>query len=176
MAIAILLLMHRQINGSNTMVAEFKLNLKAISEISDQQFYQLCQDNSELKFERNASGEVLIMSPTGGETGLRNFEIICQFGAWNKTYDLGYCFDSSTCFKLPNGANRSPDVSFIVKAKWEQLSLLDRENFPPIAPVFVLELMSPSDQLKETQEYLGFAAQFFAFFELALNPAQLQFS
>ncbi len=134
------------------MIAEMKINLKAISGITDEQFYQICRDNSDIKFERNAAGEILVVSPTGGETGIRNFDIIGQFWAWNNTYQLGYCFDSSTCFKLPNGANRSPDLAFIVKERWERLSSREREIFPPIAPDFVLELMSPSDSLKDTQD------------------------
>ena len=134
------------------MTTEMKINLKSISGITDEQFYQVCRDNADLKFERNAVGEILVMSPIGGETGIRNFDIIGQFWAWNNSYQLGYCFDSSTCFKLPNGANRSPDVAFVVKERWEQLSRKEREVFPPIAPDFVLELMSPSDSLKDAQD------------------------
>lgn len=134
------------------MLAEIKINLSVISGITDKQFYQICRDNSDVKFERNAEGEILVVSPTGGETGIRNFDIIGQFWIWNNTYHLGYCFDSSTCFKLPNSANRSPDVAFIVKQRWESLSNKEREIFPPIAPDFVLELMSPSDSLKDTQD------------------------
>jgi Uma2 family endonuclease len=134
------------------MLAETKINLSAISGITDEQFYKICRDNSDVKFELNAAGEILVVSPTGGETGIRNFDIIGQFWAWNNTYYLGYCFDSSTCFKLPNGANRSPDVAFIVKERWENLSSQEREIFPPIAPDFVLELMSPSDSLKDAQD------------------------
>ncbi|MFM7438276.1 MAG: Uma2 family endonuclease [Snowella sp.] len=120
--------------------------------LTDEQFYQICRENADVKFERNAAGEILIMSPTGGETGIRNFDIIWQFGCWNNTYHLGYCFDSSTCFKLSNGGNRSPDVAFIIKERWENLSHQEKEGFPPIAPDFVLELMSASDSLKEAQD------------------------
>ncbi|MGB3536088.1 MAG: Uma2 family endonuclease [Microcoleaceae cyanobacterium] len=137
------------------MTIEMKLNFNAISGVTDEQFYQICRDNLDIKFERNAEGKILIISPTGGETGIINFDIIGQFGSWNNRYRLGYCFDSSTCFKFPNGANRSPDVSFILKERWEQLSLKDREKFPPIVPDFVLELMSPSDSLKETQDKMA---------------------
>ena len=129
-----------------------KINLNSISGMTDEQFYQFCRDNCDLKFERNAAGEILVMSPTGGETGIRNFDIIGQIWLWNNSYQLGYCFDSSTCFKFPNGANRSPDVAFIIKRRWEQLSSQEREIFPPIVPDFVLELMSPSDSLKVTQD------------------------
>ncbi|MGB3403305.1 MAG: Uma2 family endonuclease [Microcoleaceae cyanobacterium] len=137
------------------MKIEMKLDFSAISGLTDEQFYQICRDNLDIKFERNSQGEILIISSSGGETGIRNFDIIGQFGSWNNRYKLGYCFDSSTCFKFPNGANRSPDVSFILKERWETLSLQDREKFPPIVPDFVLELMSPSDSLKDTQEKMA---------------------
>ena len=135
------------------------VNLNPIIQLSDQQFYQLCRENPEVKFERNAKGEILIMSPTGGGTGKRNFEIGVEFGIWNRKYKLGVCFDSSTCFKLPDGANRSPDVAWIKKERWDTLTPAEQEKFSPIAPDFVLELMSPSDSLQETrakmQEYIN---------------------
>lgn len=128
------------------------VNFKAIAQLTDDQFYQLCRDNPDVKFERNAKGEIVIMSPTGGETGNRNFEIAIEFGNWNRQTKLGKGFDSSTCFKFPNGANRSPDVSWIKQERWDALTPEQREKFPPIAPDFVLEFMSPTDTLKETQE------------------------
>ena len=135
------------------------VNLNPIIQLTDNQFYQLCRENPEIKFERNTKGEILIMSPTGGETGKRNFEIGIDFGIWNRQTKLGVCFDSSTCFKLPNGANRSPDVAWIKKDRWDKLTTEEQEKFPPIAPDFVLELMSPSDTLQETrakmQEYIN---------------------
>jgi Uma2 family endonuclease len=135
------------------------VNLNPIIHLTDNQFYQLCRENPEVKFERNTKGEILIMSPTGGETGKRNFEIGIDFGIWNRQTKLGVCFDSSTCFKLPNGANRSPDVAWIKKDRWDTLTPEEQEKFPPIAPDFVLELMSPSDSLQETrakmQEYMN---------------------
>ncbi|MHC5772689.1 Uma2 family endonuclease [Nostoc sp.] len=128
------------------------INLNPIIELTDNQFYQLCRENPEIKFERNAAGELLIMPPTGGETGNRNIEIAADFVIWNRQTQLGVCFDSSTCFKLPNGANRSPDVAWIRQERWDALTPEQKEKFPPIAPDFVLELMSPSDTLRETQE------------------------
>jgi Uma2 family endonuclease len=126
-------------------------NLNAIVQLSDDQFYQLCRQNPEVKFERNSKGEIIVMPPTGGETGNQNFEINVEFGIWNRQTKLGVCFDSSTCFKLPNSANRSPDVAWIKQERWDALSTAEKEKFPPIAPDFVLELMSPSDSLEETQ-------------------------
>lgn len=128
------------------------VNLNSIIKLTDDQFYQLCRDNPDVKFERNANGEIIIMPPTGGETGNRNFELSAEFAIWNRQYRLGVCFDSSTCFKLPNDADRSPDVSWIKQERWDTLTPEQKEKFPPIAPDFVLELMSPTDSLKKTQE------------------------
>lgn len=128
------------------------INLNPIIELTDNQFYQLCRENPEIKFERNAAGELLIMPPTGGETGNRNSEINADFVIWNRQTQLDKVFDSSTCFKLPNGANRSPDVAWIRQERWNALTPEQKEKFPAIAPDFVLELMSPSDTLRETQE------------------------
>ena len=128
------------------------VNLNSIIKLTDDQFYQLCRDNPDVKFERNANGEIIIMSPTGGETGKYNIEIAADFVIWNRQTQLGVCFDSSTCFKLPNGADRSPDVSWIKQERWDTLTPEQKEKFPPIAPDFVLEIMSPTDTLKKTQE------------------------
>ena len=128
------------------------VNFNSIIELTDNQFYQLCRINPEIKFERNAKGELIIMPPTGGETGKRNFKIAVQVGIWNEEYQLGEAFDSSTCFKLPNGADRSPDVAWIKQERWDALTPEEREKFPPICPDFVVELMSPSDRLKPTQD------------------------
>ncbi len=127
------------------------INLDHIIQLNDDQFYQLCRNNPEIKFERNHKGEIIIVSPTGGETGNCNIEIGADFVIWNRQARLGILFDSSTCFQLPNGANRSPDVSWISNQRWNTLTREQKEKFPPIAPDFVLELMSPTDTLKETQ-------------------------
>ncbi|MEH2437982.1 MAG: Uma2 family endonuclease [Nostoc sp.] len=110
------------------------VNLNPIIQLTDNQFYQLCRENPEVKFERNAEGKLLIMPATGKETGNNNFEISVEFGIWNRQTQLGICFDSSTCFKLPNGAKRSPDVGWIRKERWNALTPEEQEKFPPIAP------------------------------------------
>lgn len=130
----------------------YTIDFNPVIRLTDEQFYQLCRANPEIKFERNAKGEVLIMSPTGGETGNRNAELITEFALWNRQSQLGICFDSSTCFKLPNNADRSPDVAWIELERWNSLTPEQKEKFPPLAPDFVLELMSPSDRLQEVQE------------------------
>ncbi|MEO6860551.1 MAG: Uma2 family endonuclease, partial [Microcoleus sp.] len=109
------------------------INFNAIAQITDDQFYQLCRQNPDVKFERNAKGEITVMSPRGGEIGNYNSEINADFVIWNRQAKLGVCFDSSTCFKLPNGANRSPDVSWIKQARWDALTTEQKQKFPPIA-------------------------------------------
>ncbi|GAA6614494.1 Uma2 family endonuclease [Scytonema sp. NUACC26] len=128
------------------------LQLKPVIELTDEQFYLLCRKNPDVKFERNARGEIIIMAPTGGETGNYNVEIAADFVFWNRQTKLGKVFDSSTGFKLPNDANRSPDVTWIKQERWEALTPEQREKFPPISPDFILELMSPSDELEKVQE------------------------
>ena len=129
----------------------YTINLNSVVELTGEQFFQLCRNNPDLKFERSAQGELVIMPPTGGETGRRNLKISQQLGVWTDQDATGVAFDSSTCFRLPNGADRSPDASWIQKARWDSLTLEQKEKFPPICPDFVIELMSPSDSLAATQ-------------------------
>jgi Uma2 family endonuclease len=127
-------------------------------QLSDEQFFQLCQDNRDLRLERSAKGDLIIMPPTGGETGNSNAGITAQLWLWNNLNKLGVVFDSSTGFKLPNGADRSPDAAWIPLEKWQALTPQQKERFLPLSPDFVIELMSPSDSLetarKKMQEYL----------------------
>ena len=130
------------------------INFNPIIKLTEAQFYDLCRANPDIKFERNAKGEIVIVPPTGGETGKYNAKLTTRFGIWNEQTNLGVVFDSSTCFHFPNGADRSPDVSWIKQERWDTLTEKQKEKFPPIAPDFVLELMSPTDRLKETQDKL----------------------
>lgn len=123
------------------------LNLDAVH-LTDEQFYQLCQNNRELKFERTASGELFIMPPVGGESGNREAELIADLAIWNRQTGLGFTFSSSTIFKLANGADRSPDAAWIRRERWEALTSEQRRKFPPIAPDFVIELRSATDDLE----------------------------
>jgi Uma2 family endonuclease len=141
----------------------YTINLDPIVRLTDDQFYQLCRANPEIKFERNPKGELLIIPPTGGETGSYNSELNADLVVWNRQIKLGIVFDSSTCFRLPNGASRSPDVAWIHRDRWDALTPTQKEKFPPIAPDFVLELLSPTDSLRETQakmrEYIDSGAK-----------------
>ncbi|MCP2730770.1 Uma2 family endonuclease [Limnofasciculus baicalensis] len=126
--------------------------LELTIDLSDEQFFELCQKNRDYRFERTASGDLLIMPPTGSETGRRNVKVTTQLEIWNRKYNLGVVFDSSTGFKLPNGADRSPDASWIKKERWDTLTSEEKETFAPICPDFVVELRSKNDSLKELQQ------------------------
>ncbi|MEG4531674.1 Uma2 family endonuclease [Microcoleus sp. D2_18a_D3] len=128
------------------------LNLNPIIKLTDDQFFQLCQENENIRLERTAKGELIIMSPAGGETGNSNAGLTAQIWIWNESHKLGKVFDSSTGFKLPNGADRSPDASWVKLERWDGLTREQQKKFPPLCPDFVVELMSPSDSLKETQD------------------------
>ncbi|MGF1935214.1 MAG: Uma2 family endonuclease [Nostoc sp. ChiQUE02] len=121
-------------------------------QMTDEQFFDFCQVNRELRIERNQFGEISIMPPTGSETGNRNFNVALQLGVWAEKDGTGVCFDSSTGFKLSTGAERSPDASWIKLERWNALSPEKQQRFAPICPDFVLELRSPSDNLKPLKE------------------------
>lgn len=121
------------------------------TQLTGQQFYHLCLTNPDLKIKQTSQRELIFNPPTGGETGKRNATLTSRFVIWNESANLGEVFDSSTCFKLPNGANRSPDVAWVCQDRWNAHTSEASEKFPPIAPDFVLELMSPSDTLTVTQ-------------------------
>ncbi|MGF1676380.1 MAG: Uma2 family endonuclease [Rivularia sp. (in: cyanobacteria)] len=131
------------------------LLLQFPSSMTDEQFFELCQINRDLRIERNKYGEISIMSPTGSETGNRNFNIALQVGKWSEEDGTGICFDSSTGFKLSTGAERSPDVSWIKLERWNTLSQEQQQKFAPICPDFVIELRSASDNLKPLQEKMA---------------------
>ena len=132
----------------------YTIDLKALADpISDRQFQQLCVQNPELKFETNAKGELIVMSPTGSETGERNADLIYQIQHWNiQSGKPGKVFDSSTGFKLPNGAKRSPDLSWIANIRWNSLTKEQKRGFAPIAPDFVIECLGARSQSEETSE------------------------
>ncbi|MEO0935537.1 MAG: Uma2 family endonuclease [Cyanobacteria bacterium J06641_2] len=128
------------------------LNLEPIINLSDEQFYQLCAVNRDLSLELNATGELIIVPPVGGESGNQEADLITDLNIWNRQAGLGKVFSSSTIFKLPNGAKRSPDAAWVKLERWEGLSLEERKKFPPLAPDFVIELRSESDRLKSLQD------------------------
>lgn len=142
----------------------FVFHLGALSKKLDEaDFYELCQANQDLRIERTSDGDIIIMPPTGGETGGRNFDLGGIFRAWVKSDGTGKGFDSSTGFTLPNGANRSPDLAWVKLSRWNALTDEQRRGFPPLCPDFVIELRSQSDSLSalqdKMQEYIANGAQ-----------------
>lgn len=124
--------------------------LELTLELTDEQFFQLCQENRDLKFERTANGGLIIMPPTGSETGNCNSELSFQLQFWSRqNKHLGLAFDSSTGFKLPDGSDISPDAAWVRRDRWDALTAEQKEKFAPICPDFVVELRSASDSLEK---------------------------
>ena len=132
-------------------------------QLSRDEFWELCQRNPNLEMERTAQGKVLLMSPTGGTTGNRNSRLTRYVDEWAEESDTGYAFDSSTLFELPSGAERSPDAAWVRKDRWDALTDEERDRPAPLCPDFVVELMSPTDRIKEVQnkmlEYMANGAR-----------------
>lgn len=124
----------------------------AILPFTDEQIYRLSLENKGFRIERNKAGLLSIMSPTYSKTGFFNSELNFQLTFWAKKTKLGFCFDSNTGFRLPDGSLLSPDVSFVRKEKWQSLSEKEKNGFAPICPNFVIELKSDTDVLKDLQE------------------------
>ncbi len=120
--------------------------------VTQEQFQQIAFTNRELRLERKATGELIVMPPTGSYTSKGNQDISGQLWLWNRKSKLGVVFDSSGGFQLPNGANRSPDASWVKLERWEVLTPTEREGFAPICPDFVVELRSKSDNMEPLRE------------------------
>jgi Uma2 family endonuclease len=117
--------------------------------VTPEQFEELCNKYDELRLELTSTGELVIMPPTGSETSVRNVDLTIQLGLWTKKDSSGVCFESSNMFRLPNGALRSPDASWVRREKWDALTKRQKESFAPVCPDFVVELRSPSDRLTQ---------------------------
>lgn len=133
---------------SSPLVVQFPPSMQ----MTDEQFFEFCQVNRDLRIERNQFGEISIMSPTGSETGNRDARITQQLMNWADEDQTGIAFSSSTGFKLSTGAERSPDASWIQLSRWNTLSPEQQQRFAPICPDFVVELRSPSDNLQRLKE------------------------
>lgn len=127
------------------------LDLKTVN-LTDEQFYQLCIKNPEIQVERTPEGDLILMSPVGGDSGNQEIELGADLVIWNRQTKLGKVFSSSTIFRLPNGGDRSPDAAWVELSRWEALTPEQRRKFPPIAPDFVIELRSATDALKKLQD------------------------
>lgn len=131
--------------------------------MSEDEFFEFCQQNKELNMERDTNKNIIIMSPTGTESGFYNGNIYTQLALWNRKTGLGVTFESSAGFLLPDGAVRSPDAAWIPKEQYFSFDKETRQKFLPYCPDFVMELKSPGDKLpdlqKKMEEWIANGAQ-----------------
>ena len=141
-----------------TQTTPLTVSLPAIAPMTRDEFYAFCLANRDLRIERTATGDVVIMAPAFSDTGNRNFNLAVQLGIWAEKDGTGLGFDSSSGFTLPNGATRSPDAAWIQAERWNALEEKKKASFAPICPDFVIELRSASDTLiglkNKMQEYI----------------------
>ena len=127
------------------------LNLDSITALTHEQFWELSLSNRDVRLELTEKGELVVMPPTGEESGRRNFDLSGQIWNWNRQTKLGTAYDSSTGFRLPNGAVRSPDSAWVRQERLDALDY-DPDKFLPLAPDFVIELRSASDTAKDIRD------------------------
>lgn len=153
------------------------LTLSPTLTLSDEQFVQLCQCNPDVRLERTSAGDLVVMPPTGSDTGAYNTGINAQLWFWNQQTQMGVVFDLSTGFRLPNGVVRSPDAAWIQRDRWDALSERDRQGFAPLCPDVVIELVSPSDDVQllraKMQEYLDNGARLGWLIHLSAQTADI---
>lgn len=131
--------------------APIVLQMRPVLNLSEDQFFEFCQVNRDLRIERTEQGEMIVMAPAGGDSSGKNAELTRQLANWAKQNGTGKCFDSSCGYILPNSAVRSPDASWISHARLKTLTAEQRRKFMPLCPEFVIELRSPSDRLADVQ-------------------------
>ena len=148
------------------------LRLRPVIELSGEQLLELSSLNDDLRLELTAEGELIVMTPAGGESSRRNLELTAQLGIWTRRDGTGVAFDSSGGFILPNGAIRSPDASWVERSRYEALTLEQREKYLPLCPEFAIELRSPSDRLVTLQEKMVEYVENGARLGLLLDPAR----
>lgn len=145
------------------MVTSIPVHIPESLRVTNEQFLEFVKANPDLRLERTATGELIIMAPTGSEGGNYNAELNVDVGIWNRQYAKGKVFDSSSGFRLPNGAIRSPDVAWVEQSRWDALTPEQRKGFAPLCPDFVIELLSETDDLAvlqaKMQEYLDNGCQ-----------------
>jgi Uma2 family endonuclease len=143
--------------------AYLPMRVRPAERLTDDAILELSTRNKDLRIEQAADGDLIIMPPAGSDTGRRNANLVVAVGAWAQADGSGVCFDSSTGFRLPNGALLSPDLSWVAKARWDALSPRQQEGYAPLCPDFVIELRSPSDnlgeQLAKMREYMANGAR-----------------
>ncbi|HEY0654150.1 MAG TPA: Uma2 family endonuclease [Chryseosolibacter sp.] len=137
------------------MIFPTRIKGKHVQGMSDDEFTEFCEDNSELKIERSPNREIVVQEPTHFYTGGRNSEIIYQLAKWNKEHRLGQCVDSNTGFFLSNGAMRSPDAAWISHERLNSIDKAELRKFPHLCPDFIIELKSSSDSLNDLKEKMA---------------------
>ena len=144
-------------------LSSYTVRMRRGVRLTNDQLFQFCQDNSELRIEQTAQGDLIIMAPVGSEGGHRGFNLYIPFGTWHEKTKLGKFFDATTGFRLPNKAMRSPDVAWVRQEKIDKLTKKQWETFAPLCPDFVVELRSRTDRLPVLQEkmveFIGTGAQ-----------------
>jgi Uma2 family endonuclease len=125
------------------------LQMGSTLRLTDEELFELCARNPELRIERTAEGDLIVMTPAGGASGYRNAEIVGALRNWAIRDGSGLVFDASTGFLLPNGAMRAPDAAWVLRSRLELLSPEAKERFLPLCPDLVVELRSPSDRLED---------------------------
>jgi Uma2 family endonuclease len=123
------------------------LQSPALARLTDEEFYDLCRRNPTVRLERAADHNIIFMPPAGSESSRKSGEVYGQLWLWNREHQLGYVYESSAGFTLPDGSVRSPDAAWLSRAAFDQLTEAQRQRFPPVCPAFVVELRSPSDGL-----------------------------
>jgi Uma2 family endonuclease len=128
------------------------LQIPPSMQITDEQFFEFCQLNRDLRIERDQCGNISIMSLTNGKTGNRDEHIFSQLYAWSEQDGTGIAFDSSTRFKLSTSANRLPNASWMKLERWNTLSSKQKELFVPLFPNFIVEFRSLNENLQPIKE------------------------
>lgn len=128
------------------------LKFEPIHQVNLDELHRVRQEFLELKSQCNKPKKLMLTAPRDGQTGKQKAEILFELMLWNRQTDLGVAFDSSTGFNLPNRVQRSPDVSWVTKAKWASLTSEEKQSFVPLCPDFVIELLSSTANLKTAQE------------------------
>lgn len=131
----------------------------AVNRLTDDEFFEICQSSPSLRLERTAQHDLMFRSPAGSDSSESSLESQGQVWLWNRQTKLGHVYESSAGFKLPDSSVRSPDVAWLSQAKWEQLTPEQRRKFPPVCPEFMMEIKSPSDDLRvlkdKMEDYLA---------------------
>ena len=136
-------------------IGQLVLHLRPAIDMTEDQFFDFCQANRDLRLERTSSGDIVIMPPEGWGSGRRGLRLAVQLEIWAKRDRTGVAVGSSTGFTLPNGAVRSPDAAWVRKERLRSLSREQKEKFLPLCPDFVVEVRSPSDRLSDLRDKMA---------------------